>query len=216
MSQSDGYKGAADLYSGGSQFNAISFLVNQILGGQNHATLVQVRAVTNAGELSPVGYVDVQPMVNQLDGNGNAIPHGTVHNLIYFRMQGGANAVILDPQVGDIGMAVFADRDISSVKASKAVANPGSMRRADMADGAYFGGFLNGAPTQYVQFSADGIAIHSPSAVTITAPAINSTGEWVHTGRITASVDVVGGGKSLATHVHSGVSTGGSNTGGPV
>lgn len=216
MSQPDGYKGAADQYSGSSDFNSMSFLVNQILAGRNSATLVQIKSVTNDGGLSPVGFVDVQPMVNQLDGNGNAIPHGVVHNLIYFRIQGGTDAVIIDPKVGDIGMAVFADRDISAVKASKAVANPGSMRRADMADGAYFGGFLNGTPVQYIQFAAGGITVHSPTAITITAPAINSTGTWTHAGQITASVDVIGGGKSLKTHVHGGVSSGGSNTGGPV
>lgn len=225
MSQSDGYKGDANLFSAASQFNSISFLVNQILNGKNVAGLVQIKAVTNTGGLSPVGFVDVQPMVNQLDGNGNAIPHGTIHNLIYFRLQGGANAVIIDPQVGDIGFAVFADRDISAVKATKAIGNPGSSRRADMADGAYFGGFLNGTPTQYIQFSAGGISVTSPTKITLTAPVVEidaSTNVAINTpvvaasATITAATDVVGGGKSLKTHVHSGVSTGGSNTGGPV
>ena len=38
-----------------------------------------------------------------------------------------------------------------------------------MSDGLYFGGVLNGLPTQYVQFSAAGITIHSPTAVVISA-----------------------------------------------
>ena len=76
----------------------------------------------------------------------------------------------LDPQVGDIGVAMFADRDISSVTANRAQANPGSRRRFDMSDGLYFGGVLNGLPMQYVQFSAAGITIHSPTAVVISAP----------------------------------------------
>ena len=199
-----------------SEFNALHFAVSQILNTRNSATLVQIKSVTNSGGLSPVGFVDVLPLVNQLDGYHNAVPHGVVHNLPYFRLQGGANAVILDPQVGDIGLAVFADRDISSVKATKAQANPGSMRRSDYADGLYLGGVLNGTPSQVVRFAADGIHVTSPTAVHITAPAINSTGEWTHTGKLTASVDVIGGGKSLKTHVHSGVATGGSNTGAPV
>lgn len=171
MSQTE-YRGQRDQFTDASQFNAMSFLVNQILAGRNTSTLVQIKAVTNAGELSPVGYVDVLPLVNQLDGSGVAYPHGVVHNLPYFRLQGGANAVIIDPQVGDIGVVIFADRDISAVKATGAAANPGSMRRADMADGMYMGGLLNGVPSQYVQFNTDGITIHSPVKITLSAPDI--------------------------------------------
>lgn len=57
---------------------------------------------------------------------------------------------------------------------------------------------------------------------------IASKGAWTHAGTmhvtdeftadksVTASVDVVGGGKHLKTHVHSGVQSGSSNTGQPV
>lgn len=130
-------------------------------------------------------------------------------------MQGGTDAIILGPKAGDIDMSVFTDRDISAVKASRAAANPGPARRSDMADGMYIGGFLNGIPVQYVQFTASGINVVLPTAVSMTAPAINSTGEWTHTGKLTALTDVVGGGKSLKTHVHAGVTPGGSNTGAP-
>lgn len=168
-------RGQQDASSGGSEFNAIAFLIQQMIGRVNTATLVRVVAVTNAGDVSPVGAVDVTPLVNQVDGDGNAAPHGTIHSLPYFRMQGGANAVILDPQVGDIGIAIFADHDISSAIANKAQANPGSWRRFAMADGLYIGGFLNGTPTQYVQFSESGIAMHSPIAINMTAPEIHMT-----------------------------------------
>jgi len=43
-----------------------------------------------------------------------------------------------------------------------------------------------------------------------------NAGNFNTTGTITATVDVVGNGTSLHTHVHSGVTPGGSNTGGPV
>lgn len=166
----DGYNGFQRPGSASSDFNAIAFLVQSMMNGMATATLVQVKAVTNAGGVSPVGFVDIQPMVNQVDGIGTAVPHGTVFKCPYQRMQGGANAIILDPQVGDIGVAVFADRDISSATANKAPSNPGSSRRFDMADGLYLGGFLNAAPTQYVQFSTAGITIHSPALVKLDAP----------------------------------------------
>ncbi|MDB5777616.1 MAG: oxidoreductase [Herbaspirillum sp.] len=176
---SNGYSGAQDNHSSTSELNAITFVVNQILAGRNVATLVKVKAVTNSGGLSPVGFVSLQPMVSQLDGNNNAVPHGVVHNIPYFRIQGGSDAIIIDPKLEDIGLAVFADRDISAVKASGAISNPGSMRRSDKADGLYFGGFLNGIPTQYVQFSSAGIKLHSPIAVVLDAPDVQISAQTV-------------------------------------
>lgn len=210
---SNGYAGARDPSSSTSQFNALSFLVNQILNARNIATLVQIKAVTNSGGLSPVGFVDVVPLVSQLDGSKNAVPHGVVHNVPYFRLQGGASAIILDPQVGDIGLAVFADRDISAVKAGKAAANPGSGRRSDKADGLYVGGFLNGTPAQYVQFSAGGIAMVSPTAINLTAPTVSiNAGTSV---AITSPTFTHNGKNVGSTHTHGGITPGGSNTSGP-
>jgi hypothetical protein len=205
-----GYKGLSTPNSGEGQFNAINFLVRQILNRVRTATLVKIVAVTNSGGVSPVGFVDVQPLVNQLDGYGNAIPHGLLHHLPYMRLQGGANAVIIDPQVDDIGIAVFADRDISSVAANRAQANPGSFRQFDMADGMYIGGVLNGAPTQFVQFETGGITITSPNKITLTAPAVQINGIVTVTGDLTAE------GTSVHTHKHGGVQAGGSQTGVPV
>src|SRR3546814_8828800 len=125
-----------------AEFGGVSFLVQTILSRLSTATLVRIVSCTNAGGLSPVGFVDVQPLVNQVDGANNAVPHGVVHNLPYFRLQGGDDAIIIDPKPGDIGMAAFASRDISAVKASKKQSNPGSGRSFDMAAGMYFGGLL--------------------------------------------------------------------------
>jgi phage baseplate assembly protein gpV len=167
-----GFRGAADATSAGSPYNENLFLIHQVLAAVSTAKLVRVEAVTNAGDLSPVGFVDVMPLVNQVDGDDNAVPHGVVHNIPYFRLQGGSNAVILDPQVGDIGACIFADRDISAVKNAKDVANPGSKRRFDMADGLYIGGYLNAVPQQYVRFSVAGIGIVSPTKITLSSPLV--------------------------------------------
>lgn len=204
-SSQDGYYGYARSGESLSDFGAVSFLVSQILDGRNTATLVQVKAVTNSGGVTPVGMVDILPLVNQLDGEGKAVPHQVVRRLPYFRLQGGANAVILDPQVGDIGIAVFADRDISSVKAAKGRANPGSARRSNKADGLYIGGFLNAAPSQYIQFASDGINIVSPMKVTIQAPDVEIQGNSLtHNGVNIGS-----------THKHGGVVPGGGDTSSP-
>jgi hypothetical protein len=130
---------------------------------------VEVMSVTNDGGVSPIGKVSVRPMVSGVDGMGNAWPHGIIYNVPYLRIQGGANAVILDPEEGDIGIASVCDRDISAVKNSSTVSAPASLRRHDMSDIVYLMTIIGAAPTQYVQFNADGINVVSPGTVTIQA-----------------------------------------------
>ena len=154
------------------EFNNIAFMVQQAIGKLQTATLVKIEKCTNAGGLEPVGFVDVTPLVNQLDAAGNPTPHVTIFNVPYFRLQGGKNAIIIDPEKGDIGVAVFASRDITKVKATKGAANPGSFRQYSFADALYLGGMLNATPTQYVQFSTAGIRIHSPVQIKLDAPDI--------------------------------------------
>lgn len=128
------------------------FMVEQILGRVRTAMLVKVKTVTGGGNAA-VGMVDVQPLVKMMDGVGNSFSHGVVNNLPYFRLQGGKNAVIIDPKAGDIGVAVFADRDISGVKRAKKEAPPGSFRRFDHADGLFFPCFLGEKPDNRVEFA---------------------------------------------------------------
>jgi phage baseplate assembly protein gpV len=204
-------------------YNNILFVVTQAISKIQTATLVKVMACSNSGDLSPVGTVDIHPLVNQVDGSGNPTPHTTIYNVPYLRIQGGANAVILDPQVGDIGIAVFASRDISKVKSTKEQANPGSWRQYDFSDGMYLGGVLNGVPAQYVQFGPSGLTLVSPTAITLTAPSIVLEGNVAQSGgnvtmaeNLTVADVTIGEGTSLHTHVHSGVTAGGANTGEPV
>lgn len=164
------------------EFNNMAFMVQQALGKMQTATLVRIEKCTNAGGLSPVGFVDVTPLVNQVDSAGNPTPHVTIYNVPYFRLQGSKNAIIMDPEKGDIGVCVFASRDISKVKSTKDQANPGSARQYSFSDGLYLGGMLNGTPTQYIQFQpggTGGIRIHSPTQVKIDAPDVLITADTV-------------------------------------
>jgi hypothetical protein len=229
------------------EYNRIAFTIQQALIKMQTSTLVQVVSCTNAGSLSPVGYVDVIPMVHQIDSDGVPMPHVTIFNIPYLRIQGGSNAIIIDPVAGDIGICCFASRDITKVKNSKKPSPPDSRRKYDFSDGMYMGGMLNGTPSQFIQFHAGGIQITSPNPVTINSSAVvvnaptttvNSTtstfnGNVVINGSISQGVggsggsatligplsvtnDVVSGGTSLKTHIHSGVTVGGGNTGAPV
>lgn len=153
-----------------SEYNKFEFVIGKALSKMQTSTLVRVVACTNSGGVSPVGFVDVVPMVHQVDAQGVPTVHTTIFNVPYMRMQGGANAIIIDPQVGDIGIACFASRDLSKVKNTKQPNPPGSLRGYSFSDALYVGGMLNGTPTQFVRFSASGIEITSPTAVTINAP----------------------------------------------
>jgi len=157
---------------GSSDYNSIHFVITQLINKIQTATIVKVVACTNTGGVSPVGYVDVVPLVAQIDAQGVATPHSVIHGLPYFRIQGGQNAIIIDPQVGDLGICVFASRDISGVKTTKKESVPGTFRRYSFSDGMYLGGLLNGTPSQYVQFNSGGISIVSPSSVAIQAPTV--------------------------------------------
>jgi hypothetical protein len=162
---------------------------------------VEVMAV-HGGGLAPVGYVDVRPLVSQIGGDGSSVPHGLLTNLPYNRLQGGTNAVVIDPAVGDIGIAVFASRDISSVKNARGAAAPGSWRMHSHSDGMYIGGILNAAPTQYIKFDSSGITVYSPQAVTVQAPVINA--EATESASVTAPSILLGAsGQTLLNLVNS-------------
>lgn len=205
--------------------------------------LVKVLSVTNSGGISPIGTVNVQPLVQQVNGAGEVTPHGTIYSLPYMRIQGGTNAVILDPQVGDIGIICIADRDSSAAIAAQGEAPPGSSRKSSPSDGFYMMSVISQAPVQYVQFTSSGITVNSPQKVTVIAPnieadastqfkvvspdiqlqgAVTATstvhvqGAQTNDSTITASGDITGNGTSLHTHIHSGVTSGTSNTGTPV
>nr|WP_279613303.1 oxidoreductase [Paraburkholderia tuberum] len=114
----------------------------------------------------------MQPCVSQLDGTGTVVEHGIVHTVPYLRIQGGSNAVILDPQPGDIGLVVVCDRDTSSARANRDVSAPGSLRKFDMSDSVYVATVLSGPPSQYVLIGPNGIDIVSPVRIRMLAPTI--------------------------------------------
>lgn len=177
----------------------------RMIGRPYTATVVKVDAVAPGG-VGPVGYVDVTDLVQQIDGSNQGIPNVSMRNLPYFRLQGGANAVIIDPKPGDLGIAVFARRDISAVKRTKAEGPPQSLRTHDVSDGLYIGGLLNGAPSQFLRFLDSGIELVSTGGVTINAAgavAINSP-TLTHNGINVGS-----------THTHPGIQPGPGDTGAP-
>lgn len=153
------------------EVNETLFAIKQALALVNVATQVSVVAIHTTGNTAAVGTVDVQPLVNAVDGSGRAWPHDVIYGVPYIRIQGGLNAFICDPQIGDQGLCVFQDRDHSAVENTGQQSNPGSARRFDMADAIYFGGWnFKTTPQNYVVINPDGsIAILSTGRIDVTA-----------------------------------------------
>src|SRR5690242_6302383 len=70
-------------------FNNISFVVMQAMLKMQTSIPVQIISCTNNGGVTPVGLVDVLPLINQIDPDGNPTPHEVINNIPYCRIQGG-------------------------------------------------------------------------------------------------------------------------------
>lgn len=194
MAESGIVKGMADEYTDSTPLNQLEFIVKNITRGMSTSIPVLITAV-QAGDTNAAGYVDARPLVAQIDAWGNSLPMAVIHHLPYFRLQSGRAAVVLDPVVGDIGLAVFAQSDCSNLKqGATQTVQPNSWRRFDQADGFYVGGFLNKSVDTFVRLAQDGsITIKAPGNVTIDAPTVTYTG------------DIICGGFSYLGHTHTGV-----------
>ena len=197
MANNGPVKGNKRATSGSTNFNAMEFMIrNTILGLVNTAIPVIVTAVDAGGSGAPTGYVTVKPLVCQVDGFGETLDPAELFRVPYARVQGGVAALVIDPVPGDIGLAVFAKSDCSNVAQmqSKPV-QPGSFRKFSMSDGFYLGGFLNRAPSVYIEVKQDqSIVITASGGVTVNAPTVT-----------VPSGDVIASGKSLVNHTHMGV-----------
>lgn len=207
-----GQGGAVDY---NSPFNSTAFQIREALGSVRTSVPVKIIAV-NGGGHAAAPTVDVQPLVNQMDGIGDKTDHGIIYGIPVQRSQGGGNAIINDPKVGDVGVMSIADRDISALKGNEGgQSNPGSFRRHSMSDGVYIGAILNPAvPTQSVQFTDQGVKIFGAGGgvMEIIGADIFFTGTLHVTGDVIAGDGAV----SLLNHIHSDVVPGGGTSGPPV
>lgn len=165
---------------GGSQFKQT---VEQMLSLINTGELVKVTAV-NASGLASVGFVSVQPLTTRMDADNNKVEQSEIHNVPYFRLQGGTNAIVCDPAVGDIGFCGFCSRDISLVKRIRDMAGTNVYRISDISDAVFFGGWSANIPEQYIWFDGDEIKIKATAKVTIDAPLTHCTGDFTAAGTI--------------------------------
>ncbi|OXM32292.1 phage baseplate protein [Salmonella enterica] len=163
----------------------LSYVFKKLLSGAFFIELVEVTAIRGA---APNLVVDVIPLVTRTDPSGATIQNSEIFNVPVFRLQRGASAVIMNPVPGDIGMIAICDRDNSIARANRKQSVPGSKRTHSKSDALYLGGFLNQAPTQYVEFADNKINIVAPNGVNITTPDMYVSGNIRAGGDITDNV----------------------------
>ena len=219
-----------------SEGNALAFSLKNMIGQYSFIDIVRVVEVTGST-------ITVISLLHGLTTDSTKIENEPIYGVPYLRLQRGASAVIMDPVADDVGLMAVCDRDITNVKATKTDSAPNSKRMHSATDAIYLTGIasLNSEPNQYVHFRDDGIDVVSPLAVTISSPTIELNGDnlvslnapqIVLNGQITQGAgshagaatftngattpqDFTAGSIGLKTHRHSGVQTGGGNTGAP-
>lgn len=205
MTDTVGY-GQQDPSDSVGPFNPIAFAIQQALAQVSTIKIVKVLAVDTDAHT-----VDVQIAVNQLDGQNNSTPHGTINSIPYIWVMGGTNAFETDPSVGDFGVMVVCDRDISAVKSTKAIANPGSLRKFSPSDGIYLFGVpgLNGTePTQWFKWLPGGgfnitdsfgnVQSSSAAGISINGLVINPSGQVAGNLPVTGALELAGAIEALA------------------
>ena len=105
-----------DDFAGSSPINALEFFVKSILSKTVYTAFpVTVTAVQRAGTEAGAGYVTAKPLLKPMNVQAQGIEVTTIPKLPYFRLQHGTAAIVCDPKVGDVGLAVVAKHDISNV-----------------------------------------------------------------------------------------------------
>ena len=150
-----------------SQFNSLITNVNTAMPCKVVAIEKQEQRGVNI-----VGFVDIQLMIEQTNGQKKGNETAIICNVPYIRIQGGTNAVIIDPEINDLGVAIFSSRDITNFKEARRQTPPATWRKFSISDAIYIGGIRNQKPVQYIHFRNDGIEIYSPKRVHITTPTV--------------------------------------------
>lgn len=225
-----------DNFASSNPLNSMEFFIRSLISQVVSTSLpVVVTAVERKGEEAGAGYVTVKPLLQPRNNSGDGLEVTTIPKLPYFRLQHGKAAIICDPKVGDIGLAVVAKHDISNINGSTTPKVPATYRKFDPSDSFYIGGFLGKAPEVFIHLEDEGtIQIKAPTKITMEAPECEvnaSTSFTVNSAQINLNGPISGGGSggadatftgdvnakgiSLTSHTHTGVQSGNSSTGAP-
>lgn len=186
----------------------------------------------NAG----VQTVDIQPVLMSYFREQNiSVPRPIIKDVPFWTFRAGDTYISLPIKVGDTGLAIFCQRDMTNWKASGGTVPLQSERVMDYND-AFYIPFMGSASQAIPGYNPDFIEIVKNGKKitvkdgTLEAPEytivaknlqisqnVTVGGTIVSTGAITSSTAIgLEDGTQLGTHVHSGVQRGNSNTDAPV
>lgn len=176
--------------------NAVLALIAEASKGNIFADIVIVKEVKD-------GALTVFPLVSGTNATGGEIKNQGVYDIPFIQYQAGNSAVKMTPRVGDIGLVIACDKDITNVRKSRRGGPAPTQRQHSYSDAVYITAIasLNGEPTEFAEFSGDGINIKSPGVVNINGVKIHPNGKL-------QLVD----GSIVDGHDHGGVESGGSRT----
>lgn len=213
-----------DPASDGSMGGVMRFILRKFL--QSTDDMLPATVIATDGT-----YATVRPQIRVVGTDNTLTSRAQIAKVPIFFIGAGGFVLSFPVKEGDMGWIKASDRDISLYLQSNAEAAPNSQRMHSFSDGVFIpdaarkwtvaSGESASAVLQsldgtvYVAVGSDHVKIKAPT-VTVDAPTTHLTGNLNVDGAIVATGNVTGGGKSLDTHIHSGVTTGGGNSGPPV
>ena len=168
----------------------------------------------------------IKPLVMLGTTDGQKISRAQLSNIPVFRFGGGGFFIRFPVKPGDFGWLKATDRDMSLIMQRGGLEDwPNTLRQHSFSDGMFFPDTLKSwvidganADALVIQ-SIDGsvcVSLHS-GKVKIEAADIEMVGNVQVTGNVAVTGTMTNTGTNVgSTHVHSGVDTGPSNTGGPL
>lgn len=162
---------------------------------------------------------NVQPVIMMGTTDGRKISRAQIAAVPVLNMGAGGFVISFPIKPGDLGWIKASDRDLSLFLQSLEEDWPNTKRMHSFSDGLFIPDVmrewtLSGADADSLVIqSTDGTVRVSLGANTLmlTAPSV-----IIDSATVTVTGDVIASGKSLVTHIHGGVQTGGGNTGVPV
>ena len=167
--------------------------------------------------------VDIRPALKAYSKASNtSVSRALIPNVPFWMYRAGDTYLTLPIKVGDTGLAIFSQRDITNWKETGGEVPLQSTRIHDYNDALFL---------PYFGPSSNAVANYNPNNITIVkngktievqdgtlyAPDYTIVCQSVYaSGTIESATDVIAGGVSGKTHIHSGVTPGSGNTGEPV
>lgn len=161
---SDKVRGIANYENLSSDFNILSFIIENVVRGMVNTALPVTVSAVDADNLK----VSVKPLIAQRDGENNSIAMPEIFDIPFFRYQAGTAALMITPQVDDIGVALFFQTDASGLqKGDNSVIPPRMLTPYPLFSAVYIGGIMQKEPETVIEITNDNITIKANKEVSI-------------------------------------------------